>query len=303
MQKIIPHLWFDDQAEEAAEFYTSLFKKASIGRKAYYTEAGFEVHGQPAGKLMTISFELEDFQLIGLNGGPVFKFNPSISFMIHCDTQEEVENLHDKLIDGGVALMPLSNYPFSEKYAWVQDKYGLSWQIMLVKNQPMKQKIVPKLMFTGDVCGKAEEAMKLYASLFTNSSIEESAMRYDGTQGPDKAGTLMHANVTLAGVQFAVMDSAAKHQFTFNEAISLLVECNNQEEINRLWDALTAGGDPAAQQCGWLKDKYGVSWQITPTVLNEMMQDNDSAKVERVTDAFLRMKKFDIEQLQKAYEG
>jgi len=302
MQKITSNLWFDSQAEEAAKLYTSLFKNSRIGKTTRYGKAGFEIHHQPEGKVMTIEFELEGQGFIGLNGGPVFKFTPAISFLVACQTKEEVEALWEKLSAGGTALMELGEYPFSEKYGWTQDRYGLSWQMMAMGDRKITQKIIPTLMYVGAVRGRAEEAVNLYASVFHNSKVGD-ILRYGKDEAPDREGTIKHAAFTLEGQEFAAMESAYDHKFTFNEAISFLVRCESQAEIDYYWDKLTPGGDPQAQICGWLKDKFGVSWQVTPTVLEEMLQDPDQEKVERVTNAFLKMKKFDIGELRKAFEG
>lgn len=302
MQKITPNLWFDSQAEEAAKFYTSLFKNSRIGKTTRYGKAGFEIHGQPEGKLMTIEFELEGCEFIGLNAGPIFKFTPAVSFLVACKTKGEVEALWEKLSLGGTALMELGVYPFSEKYGWTQDRYGLSWQVMAMGDRPITQRITPTLMFVGDVCGKAEEAVNFYTSAFHKTKIDHT-LRYGKGEEPDKEGTIRHAGFTLEGQEFAAMDSAHPHDFTFNEAISLIVRCATQAEIDGYWDKLSEGGDPKAQVCGWLKDKFGVSWQVSPTVLEEMLQDPDKTKVERVTEAFLKMKKFNIGELRKAFEG
>lgn len=310
-QKITPHLWFDDQAEEAAKFYTSIFsakegstsggKSSGIGKITRYGKAGFEIHGQPEGKVMTVEFELEGQKFVALNGGPYFKFTPSVSFLVGCKTKEEVDELWQKLSGGGTALMELGEYPFSEKYGWVQDRYSLSWQVMFMGDRKMKQKTTSTLMFVGKQCGKAEEAINFYTSVFNNAEIGD-ILRYGKDEGPDKEGTIKHAAFTLENQEFAAMDSAHNHNFTFNEAISFMVQCNTQEEIEYYWEKLSKGGDPKAQQCGWLKDKFGVSWQVVPTVLEEMLQDLDKEKVERVTNAFLQMKKFDIEKLKEAHE-
>ena len=161
MQKISPCLWFDDQGEEAAKFYTSIFKDSKIGAVTRYGKAGYEIHGREEGTVMTVEFEIEGQKFLALNGGPIFKFNEAISFQVYCETQEEV------------------------------DYY---------------------------------------------------------------------------------------------------------------WEKLSEGGDEKAQQCGWLKDKYGVSWQIVPTVLIKMLKDKDSEKSQRVMKAMLQMHKLDISTLKKAYE-
>jgi predicted 3-demethylubiquinone-9 3-methyltransferase (glyoxalase superfamily) len=161
MQKISPCLWFDDQGEEAAKFYTSIFKDSKIGDVTRYGKEGYEIHGRQEGTVMTVEFEIEGQKFLALNGGPIFKFNEAISFQVYCETQEEV------------------------------DYY---------------------------------------------------------------------------------------------------------------WEKLSEGGDEKAQQCGWLKDKYGVSWQIVPTILIKMLKDKDSEKSQRVMKAMLQMHKLDISTLKKAYE-
>jgi len=196
--------------------------------------------------------------------------------------------------------MELGEYPFSEKYGWTQDKYGLSWQVMFMGERKIKQKITPTLMFVREVCGKAEEAINFYASIFNNAKVGD-ILRYGRGEEPDKEGTVKHAAFTLLGQEYAAMDSARGHNFTFNEAISLMVHCDTQEEIDYYWGKLTA--DPKAEQCGWLKDKYGLSWQIVPSVMDEMFKEKDEKKIARVTEAFLKMKKFDIDALKRAYEG
>jgi len=302
MQKVSPHLWFDKEAEEAAKLYTSLFKNSRMGKMTRYGKAGFEIHGQPEGKVMTVEFELEGQKFIGLNGGPIFKFSPAVSFLIACTTKDEVDALWAKLSEGGSVLMELDEYPFSEKYGWTQDRFGLSWQVMFIGARKSSQKITPMLMFVGEMCGRTEEAIRFYTSVFHKTKIGDIS-RYGRGEEPDKEGTIRQAAFTLEGQEFAAMDSAYEHQFSFNEAISFMVHCGTQAEIDSTWEKLTEGGDPRAQQCGWLKDKFGLSWQIVPTVLAEMLKSPDKERVERVTVAFLKMKKFDIQALRRAYEG
>jgi predicted 3-demethylubiquinone-9 3-methyltransferase (glyoxalase superfamily) len=300
-QKITPNLWFDRQAEEAANFYTSVFNNARVGRITRYSKAGFEVHGMPEGTILTVEFEIEGQRFIALNGGPIFKFTPAISFLIACNSKEEVNAIWEKLSEGGMALMELGEYPFSEKYGWTQDKYGLSWQVMFMGDRKIRQKITPTLMFVGEQSGKAEAAVQFYTSVFRKAKVGDIS-RYGKGEEPDKEGTIRHAAFALENQGFAAMDSAREHHFTFNEAISLMVECKTQKEIDYYWEKLTAGGGQEGV-CGWLKDKFGVSWQVAPIVLNEMLRDTDKEKVERVTNAFLKMKKFDIAELNKAYKG
>jgi predicted 3-demethylubiquinone-9 3-methyltransferase (glyoxalase superfamily) len=292
MQKITTHLWFDKEAKEAAAFYTSVFENSKIKDTT-------TLHNTPSGSVDMVTIELSGQEFTLLSAGPLFKFNPSVSFLVACQTKDEVDALWEKLSVGGAALMELGEYPFSEKYGWTQDKYGLSWQVMFMGERQIKQKITPTLMFVGEVCGKAEEAINLYASLFNNAKVGD-ILRYGRGEEPDKEGTVKHAAFTLLGQEFAAMDSARSHNFTFNEAISLMVHCDTQAEIDYYWGKLTA--DPKAEQCGWLKDKYGLSWQIVPRVMDEMLKEKDEKKIARVTEAFLNMKKFDIDALKRAYE-
>lgn len=307
-QKITPHLWFDRQAEEAAKIYTSIFQNSKIGNISRYGKEGFEIHHMPEGTAMTVEFTFEGQKFLALNGGPVFKFNPSISFHVKCKTKSEVDAIWKKLSKGGTVLMELGKYPWSEKYGWLQDRYGLSWQLIYVGESEVKQKITPVLMFVGKVCGKAEEAVKFYASVFKNAPFDSAQgeskvyniLHYGKGEEPDRQGSVKYAAFTLEGMEFGAMDSVHDHNFTFNEAISFLVSCKNQKEVDYFWKKLSA--DPKAERCGWLKDKFDLSWQIIPTVLGTMLQDKDKNKVARVTEAFLKMKKFDIAKLKEVYE-
>jgi predicted 3-demethylubiquinone-9 3-methyltransferase (glyoxalase superfamily) len=292
MQKITPHLWFDKEAKEAAKFYTSTFEGSKIKDTT-------RLHNTPSGTVEIVTIELSGQEFTLLSAGPLFKFNPSVSFFVGCKTKEEVDALWEKLSAGGTALMELGEYPFSHRYGWTQDKYGLSWQVMFMGDRPVTQKIIPVLMFVGKQCGKVEEALNFYVSVFHHSGINY-ILRYDKGEEPDKEGTVKHAGFILEGQQFAAMDSAREHPFTFNEAISLMVHCDTQEEIDYFWGKLSAV--PEAEQCGWLKDKYGVSWQIVPTAMDEVFKDKDEQKIARVTEAFLKMKKFDLDTLKRAYE-
>jgi predicted 3-demethylubiquinone-9 3-methyltransferase (glyoxalase superfamily) len=297
MQKIVPCLWFDHQAEEAANFYTAIFKNGKIGKMTRYDEASAKVSGQAAGSVLTVEFEITGYTMTGLNGGPIFKFTPAVSFFVTCETEEEMDELWKKLSDGGTILMELNKYPWAEKYGWLNDKYGVSWQLML-NNKP--QRISPAFLFTGNNYGKAEEAIKFYTSLLPDSEI--AFMQKRGKEHPEteKEGTVEYSSFTLNGQEFHAMEGK-NHQFTFTEAVSFIVNCETQEEIDKLWEALSAV--PESEQCGWLKDKYGVSWQITPAILPELLADPDKEKAGRAMKAMLEMKKLDIAELQKAYEG
>jgi predicted 3-demethylubiquinone-9 3-methyltransferase (glyoxalase superfamily) len=294
VQKITPHLWYDKEAVEAAEFYSATLPNSRVTNVT-------TLHDTPSGDVDSVSFELCGQPFVAFSAGPFFKFTPAVSFLVGCETKEEVDELWNKLSEGGTALMPLDSYPFSERYGWTTDRYGLSWQLMYVGGEPIGQRITPVLLFVGDVCGRAEEALNTYTSVFPESKVGQVA-RYGKDAEPDKEGTIQYAGFTLSGREFAAMDSAHPgHDFGFNEAISFMVGCDTQEEIDYYWDKLSAV--PEAEQCGWLKDKFGVSWQVTPSVLAEFLERGTEEQVARVTEAFLQMKKFDIAELKRAYEG
>lgn len=295
MQKIIPHLWFDKQAKEAAEFYVAAF-----GSDSKITNVN-TLHDTPSGDADTVSFEIWGYQFMSISAGPYFTINPAISISVQCHNEEELLHIYNILIVDGEELVPLDTYSWSKKYVMLKDRYGLAWQLNLPNDQnPIIQRINPSLMFSGNVCGKAEEAITHYTSIFPHSRIDFVA-KYGSDENPNTEGTIKHAEFILHGEHFMALDSADDHDFNFNEAVSFLVNCETQEEIDHYWEKLSAV--PEAEQCGWLKDKFGVSWQIVPTEMDEMMASSNPEKVARVTQAFLKMKKFDIAELQKAYEG
>lgn len=293
VHKITPHLWFDKEAVEATEFYSSTFPSSRVTKVS-------TMHDTPSGDADVVSFELFGQPFMAISAGPLFKFTPAVSFAVRCNTTDEVDELWAKLSEGGKALMPLDSYPFSERYGWAEDRYGLSWQVMHAGEEEIEQPITPTLTFVGDVCGRAEEAITLYTSVFPDSKVGQ-ILRYAPGEEPDKEGTIKYADFALSGEKFAAMDSARDHDFGFNEAISLMVVCDTQDEIDYYWQALSAV--PEAEQCGWLKDKFGLSWQITPSILGDLLESGTKEQSARVTEAFLQMKKFDIAELKKAYEG
>lgn len=279
-QKITPNLWFDGNAKEAAEYYVSVFPDGHITSTSYYPNSAEEgladFQSDLAGKELTVDFTIAAYRFTAINAGPEFRFNPSISFMVNFDPSrddqaaEHLDELWGKLIDGGVALMELGEYPFSKRYGWVRDRYGLTWQLILTNPEGESRPfIIPSLMLTKANTNHAEEAITYYTSVFNNAKIGTVA-RYPEAMGTIKAGSIMFADFLLAGQWFAAMDSGSEHDFTFNEAVSLSVTCKDQEEIDYFWSKLSA--DPAAEQCGWCKDRYGVSWQIVPENMDELMQ-------------------------------
>ena len=292
MSKIIPHLWFDKEAKEATNFYASLFPDSKV-------ENVTTLPGTPSGDTDIVTFKLVGQSFMAISAGPYFKFNPSISLFVTFDNEAEIEEVWNKLIDGGSALMAYDTYPWAQKYGWLQDKYGLSWQLSFSEHHQTEKKITPLLMFTQGVAGKAKEAIENYTSIFPNSKIDM-MVPYEKDDS-DTEGFIKHARFVLDGEHFMAMDSSLGHDFIFNEAISFIVNCETQAEIDFYWEKLSAV--PEAEQCGWLKDKYGVSWQIVPTAMGKMMSGGDKEAAARVTQAFLVMKKFDIAKLEAAFAG
>jgi len=281
-QRITPHLWFDKQAKEAAEFYVSVFDDSRISSIV-------TISGTPSGDAELVSFQIMGYGFMAISAGPYFKINPSISFHVKCRTPGEVDGIWEKLSEGGSALMELGEYPFSKRYGWIQDKFGVSWQVIHTEGD-FRQRIMPALMFVGDVCGRAQEALGFYVSVFRDASAQVMA-RYGDGEEPDKPGTVKYAQFVLEGQEFGAMDSGWKHDFCFNEAVSFIINCRDQQEIDYFWDRLSAV--PEAEQCGWVKDRFGVSWQIVPENMEELLGRN----LQEVTPVMLKMKKIIIADL------
>lgn len=273
-EKITPCLWFNGNAAEAADLYCSVFSDAKIiARSPFVTELNV------SGQNMTL-----------LDGGPRYQPNPSISFYYVCETENELQRIWNGFKKEGNILMSLGKYPWSEKFGWISDKYGISWQLSLGHTAEARQKITPCLMFTGKQCGRAEEAMKFYTSVFRNSAIDELV------KDEKDAKLVKHARFTLMGQEFMAMDSQERHPFGFSEGVSLTIHCQDQEEIDHYWNLFTDEGEES--MCGWLKDKFGVSWQVVPTILDSIMKD--PAKAGKAAQAFMSMKKLEIEQIIQA---
>ena len=297
MQGITPHLWYDTEAVEAARLYCETFPDSRVTGTAM-------LPGTPSGDAGMVTFELFGQPFMAISAGPHFRFTPAVSFMVTCETADEVDRYWNRLSPGGSVLMELGSYPFSERYGWTTDRYGLSWQISLAADGDVgevgSQRVTPSLLFVGDVCGQAGEAIGLYTSVFDDAGIYAAAP-YGPDAAPNAPDDLMHARFRLAGQQFVAMDSALGHDFGFNEAVSFLVECEDQEELDRYTEALSAV--PEAEQCGWLKDRYGLFWQVHPVEMSRMMLEGSAEQIARVTEAFLAMKRLDLAALRRAYEG
>ncbi len=294
MQKITPFLWFEKNMKEIVDFYSSVFPGTQL-------KGGGELENTPSGAVQMATITIFDTDFSLMTAGPYLPFNPTVSFIISCASPEEVSELWHKIAVGGKTLMELGTYPFTEKYGWTQDRYGVSWQIMYSTGLKSAQKITPTLMFVGAVCGRAEEAVNFYTSVFHHSKIEH-VLKYDGTEPMnDEKAKVKHAQISIENFDIALMDAGGERPFSFEQAISFVVSCETQAEIDYYWDKLKEGGKEI--QCGWLNDKFGFPWQIVPTAMERMMSTGSKEQIARVTQAFMKMKKFDIATLEVAFKS
>lgn len=293
MQKIVPSLWFDHVAADAARFYAEAIPGTTVTDTQYYPLEGLlDFQQEFAGKELTVEFEVQGYRFVAINAGPEFRVNPSVSFMLNFDpsrderAREHLDEVWAALSDGGSELMPLGEYEFSPHYGWIQDRYGVSWQLILTDpaGEP-RPFVIPNLLFGGSAQNRAGEAMEYYVSLFEGASAGN-VWRYPDAVGPAPAGSIMFGELNLFGQWFALMDSAVEQDFTFNPGVSLMLQCEDQEELDRYWLELSAV--PEAEQCGWLVDRLGLSWQVVPANMRELMQAPGSF------EKLLAMKKIEI---------
>lgn len=274
---IYPCIWYDGNGKAAAELYCRAFEGASMS----------------VCTPLIVTFEIKGKHFMGLNGGPGVKPNPSISFFNICDSVAEIQTAWDVLSQDGKVFMPLDQYPWSQKYGWIEDKYGVSWQLMLADEQN-KPDVFPSLMLVGEQNGKAKQAIDFYTSLFDNSSVAHIA-KYEPGEG-DTPGNIKHAQILIDGLRLGVMESGLQHKFQFDWGVSLVISCDTQEQIDFFWLNLTEGGKES--KCGWCQDAFGVWWQVVPSILGSLMTDPEKAP--KVMEAFMQMTKFDIEAIKRA---
>ena len=276
MQEIFSCLWFYKQAEEAVQFYTSVFEHSRVIRTLGDGEA------------VTIRYELEGSDFLAINADIYFKHSPTLSFFVRCKTEKEINQLWEKLTQGPV-LWELKKYPWAEKYGWCTDRYGVSWQLILADE---KNKIAPAFLFTGNLYGQGEKAIRFYTSVFSNSKILT-------MQKNSQTDTVMHSTFLLNNKEFVLMEGQSGEKYHVTPATSFVVPCDSQKEIDYYWENLTKdGGVPG--QCGWLQDQFGFSWQVVPSNIGEMLNTPDKAKADRISKAMLKMQKIDMEVLEKA---
>ncbi|WP_028496268.1 MULTISPECIES: VOC family protein [Microbacterium] len=292
MQKIVPNLWFADAAA-GGEFYAGVFPGSRVRTSSFYPQEGLlDFQKDYAGKPLTVDVEIDGYRLVLINAGDTFRPNPSISLTLSFADAEmdRLDALWAALADGGRVLMPLQEYPYSARYGWVEDRFGVSWQLTVAGDE-QRPPVMPTFLFSGPAQNRAREAIEEYTGLFPDAQVG-TMVDYQEKSGPADAGAVMYADFTLAGQWFTAMDSAATESHPFTEGVSLQVECADQAEIDRYWAVLSQV--PQAEQCGWCKDRFGVSWQIVPGGMDDLISSPAAYA------AMMEMHKIDIEGLRAA---
>ncbi|GAA4441958.1 VOC family protein [Ravibacter arvi] len=276
-KQLYPCLWFDGNGREAAEFYSSVFDHGAIIEQAP----------------MVSVFTVENTRLMILDGGPGFSPNQAVSYYVYCGSAEKLDRLYTALVTGGTVLMAPGKYEWSDRYCWLSDKYGVSWQLD-ADDAGSDQKIFPTLLFANEKRGRVKEAQQYYRQVFPEGKVLLEAPYPADAGFPE--GTLLFTQFALLDCKFNAMSSSIPHDFDFTEGNSFVVECASQAEIDYYWNELTQGGQES--MCGWLKDRFGVSWQIVPRNIGTLM--NHPQKGPAVVSALMKMRKIDVEVLKNA---
>lgn len=280
MLDIVPHIWCTRNAEDAGAFYASAFQNASSEVESRYPAEGLpDFQREFAGEPLTVALTISGTRFTLINAGDEFHPNPSISFLLNFDpvmfdgkeelARASLERLWGRLNDGGTALMELDAYPHSPLYGWVQDRFGVSWQLMLTDPSGAPRPFITShLMFAANARGTATEAVEHYLRVFPDAE-RGTRIHYAQPEGSATTESVLFSDFRLGNRWFAAVDAPMEQDFTFTPGISFEVRCRDQREIDLLWDALSA--EPDAEQCGWLVDRFGVSWQVVPDDLGELM--------------------------------
>ncbi|HEL1997878.1 TPA: VOC family protein [Streptococcus suis] len=287
MQTIIPHLWYDTEAKEAVAFYAELF-----GGKIDWT---YTITDTPSGDSDLIQFQLGDLTLAAISAGPYFKLNESMSLMVNVASKDEVTRLYQALSEGGRMLMPLGEYPFSPYYVWLEDRFGLSWQLSYAPDLDKPYQFDICLLFSQEQVGLAQPMLDYYKDKLPQASVGQLSYYGEG-EAAVEAAKLNYAELLVAGQKMIVMDHGYGGEASFNEAFSLMVYVDSQDELNFYYDLLSAV--PEAEMCGWVKDQFGISWQIVPRVLMEAYDTASPETVKVVNAAVMTMKRLDIAAIQ-----
>ncbi|SFT73240.1 Glyoxalase superfamily enzyme, possibly 3-demethylubiquinone-9 3-methyltransferase [Lishizhenia tianjinensis] len=269
-------IWLDNSASEAASFYAQVLHNVQILSESPFL-TGIDIDGT---------------RVTLMNGGPSYRPSPAVSFYYLIEEEKDFNQVYTALMQEGKVYLPLDQYPWAEKYAWVEDKFGVSWQLALGEISLVNQRVSPFLTFTGANFGRGEEALSLYAELFSDYQ-SGGVLKYPEAMGADYSGKIQHTQFSINGTVLMLSENPQQHTWQFTEGNSFMLLCDSQEEIDSFWSKLSEGGEEG--RCGWLKDKFGISWQIIPSVLGSLMQDQ--SRIEAVSKAFMAMKKIDIETL------
>lgn len=278
-------LWFDHNAEAAANFYLETFEDSHRKETFYYVT---DDHGK-IGDTLTITLELAGCEIMLLNGDDTFKPTPAISYVVNCENEQQLQFVWDQLNSQGETLMPLTDYPELGKFGWTTDRFGFSWQVRLWDNL---QTILPCIMFANQNYGLAQAAIDEWIEIFggkLNFMIK------------GKEERLRAAGFQLRGQDLIIMDRPEKQPFDFSMANSFYLYYKDQADIDEAWEAITKEGKE--WPCGWMKDKYGVYWQTASSQLDDMLRDPDQEKAKRATLAMYEMKKIDLAKMQRAHDG
>lgn len=297
--RFYPCLWFDAQAEQAAAFYIDTFG-GNVLTRTLYPQSIDNGAGKPFGSVMGVEFEIAGRRFTAVNGGPMFTINPSISFFACVEQSEAAKRLFATLASGGETLMPLDEHGDGHDLSgWAVDRFGVSWQVTTTAEGEPDIHMAPCLTFCGAQAGRAAEAIAFYTSLFPDSKVQRLDHYHEGEGAP--TASLKRGLFSIAGQSVVAVDSHLDPAFNFNEAVSLQILCADQSELDAYWDALSQDGTP--QMCGWLKDRFGIIWQIVPRRSIDWMSSQDHAARDRVFAAIRTMVKLDIAALQRAFDG
>ncbi len=282
MQKLVPNIWCNDNADEMARFYLEAFPGATLANHARYPEEGLLEFQRPfAGKTLQVDVVIDGFAITLINADDTFRPGPALSLRVVVGTPQEAERLTSALSSGGRVLRPLGDHPLHELFAWVEDPYGVSWQV-LVGHGPA---IAPCLNFAGPAQGKAQAALDKYVASFPNSRAGESITyaQLEGNTG-DAAEAQDPSQLALGvawldGEPVYAQDfcgfggagvAGGDEHFAFDCGAALLYQAHGQQQLDAVWEALSAV--PEAERCGWLRDEFGVAWEVVPDNLGELMQ-------------------------------
>lgn len=278
MQRIVPHAWCNHTNEAAAELYCAALPNTSVISTVYYPTTGLNESQQSfAGEPVITELDVSGFRFALINAGDAFRPTPALNLMLNFDpaqmqdAEAQLRRTWNTFMQAGAKeLMPLGEYDFSPLYAWVEDPYGVSWQLMLTNpaGEP-RPFVIPSFLFCGPAQNQAQRAIETYMRVLPDSKMGNLVPWHEAT-GPAKAGSVLFADFQLCGQWFSAMDSGAETEFTFTPGMSLMLLCDTQEEIDAAWEQLSAV--PESEQCGWLIDEFGVSWQIAPTHFQQLLQ-------------------------------